>query len=356
MPFERPTLSELVARSERDIEANMPGSEPLLAQGVLPALLRAHAGTAFGLYGFLDVLRADILPDTADAAELARHASIWGIARKPATAAIGAATITGTNGTVVPAATALVRSDGTAYRTTAVATIAGGTATLTLTADIAGAAANAAGGVKLRFVSPIGGVSGEALVVAGSGSAGGLAGGTETESDASLLARLLARIQSPPQGGALADYLTWALEVPGVTRAWVSPGELGLGTVTLRFAMDGRPNPIPLPADVATVAAHIETVRPVTAQVTVVAPIALPIDFQVRIVPATPAVQAAVEAELRDLVARDSAVAGTVLLSRMREAISVAAGETDNQLVAPTANVVAGVGELPTFGSIAWVP
>jgi uncharacterized phage protein gp47/JayE len=49
-------------------------------------------------------------------------------------------------------------------------------------------------------------------------------------------------------------------------------------------------------------------------------------------------------------------VAGTVLLSRMREAISVAAGETDNHLVAPTANVVAGVGQLPTFGSIVWVP
>lgn len=351
MPFERPTLSELVARSERDIEANMPGSEPLLAQGVLPALLRAHAGTAFGLYGFLDVLRADILPDTADAAELARHASIWGIARKPATSAIGTATVAGTNGTVVPAATALVRSDGTAYRTTALATIAGGTATLALTADVAGAAANASGGIKLRFVSPIAGVSGEALAVAP-----GLAGGTETESDASLLARLLARIQAPPQGGARADYLTWALEVPGVTRAWVSQGELGLGTVTLRFAMDGRADPIPLSGDVAAVAAYIETVRPVTAQVTVVAPIALPIDFQVRIVPATPAVQAAVEAELRDLVARDSAVAGTVLLSRMREAISVAAGETDNQLVAPVANVVAGVGQLPIFGSIAWVP
>ena len=68
--------------------------------------------------------------------------------------------------------------------------------------------------------------------------AGGLAAGSDAETDESLRARVLRRIQKPPQGGAGYDYVAWALEVPGVTRAWVYPAEMGLGTVTVRFVRD----------------------------------------------------------------------------------------------------------------------
>ena len=62
-------------------------------------------------------------------------------------------------------------------------------------------------------------------------------GGTDAETDDQLRARILHRIQNPPMGGAQADYVTWALAVPGVTRAWAA-SEQGIGTMTVRFLMD----------------------------------------------------------------------------------------------------------------------
>ena len=64
--------------------------------------------------------------------------------------------------------------------------------------------------------------------------------------------------------------------------------------------------------------------------------------------------QYAVEAELRDLLARDAEPGGTILISRIREAVSIAAGETDNVVSTPTANVTHAAGELAVLGVITW--
>lgn len=86
-------------------------------------------------------------------------------------------------------------------------------------------------------------------------------------------------------GGTQADYEQWALEVPGVTRAFVTQ-EMGRGTVTVRFMMDGTyPDGVPKDGDRQAVAAHIETVRPVTADVYVVLPVADPLNLRLRITP-----------------------------------------------------------------------
>lgn len=351
MSFDRPSLSAIVARSETDMSANLPGADGQLRVGVLPALIRSHAGVAHGLYGYLDHLALQIMPDTADADELARWSVIWGVARKAAASAEGEAVATGVDGTIVPAGTRLLRSDGVAFTVDADATIAGGTATLDLTAEVAGAASNSPAAAKLRFVSPIDGAGGEVTIAAP-----GLVAGADVETDAALLGRLLTRIQQPPHGGASFDYLAWAKEVAGVTRAWVYAAELGLGTVTVRFMRDGDDDPIPEPAEVADVQAYIDERRPVTANVTVVAPIADPLEFQIRVTPSSAAVKAAVEAELRDLISRDAIPGGSILLSRIREAVSIAAGETDNEVVAPVADVATLDGHIVTFDSITWVP
>ena len=80
-----------------------------------------------------------------------------------------------------------------------------------------------------------------------------MTGGTDTETDEQLRARILQRIQNPPMGGSAADYVAWALAVPGVTRAWAAP-EQGIGTITVRFLMDdlrADDDGWPTPADVA---------------------------------------------------------------------------------------------------------
>jgi uncharacterized phage protein gp47/JayE len=350
VPLERPSIAELIARIESDIETRLPGADARLRRALLHVLARMHAGAVHGLYGHLDWLARQLMADTAEAEHLARWAGIWGVARTAATRASGPVTFTGTDASVVPAGTVLQTSDGATYTTDADATLTAGSATATVSADAAGAAGNLEPSVPLSLVSPVAGVQSQAHVAAG-----GLSGGLDAESDAGLRERLLDRIRRPPQGGAAADYTRWAREVAGVTRAWVYPGELGLGTVSLRFMMDAAyPDGIPLAADVGAVQDYIEARRPVTAQVSVLAPIAVPLAFTLSVTPDTAAVRAAVQAELQDLLRRDAEPGATILISRIREAISIAAGESDHVLSAPVADVTHQGGEIAVMGAITW--
>jgi uncharacterized phage protein gp47/JayE len=351
MPFARPTLPTLIERVIADIETRLPGTDARLRRSNLNVLARVHGGGAHGLYGYLDFIARQVIIDTAEAEYLERWASIWSIVRTPAAAAAGSVTFTGADGSIIPMGTLVLRSDGAEVKTTAEVAIAGGTATVAATAAVAGVASNTNAASALTLASPIAGVNGNAVVAAG-----GLVGGADVEDDQRLLARLLARIQQPPHGGAGFDYIAWAKEISGVTRAWVYPGELGAGTVTVRFVRDEDPSAIPDAGEVAAVQAHIDAVRPVTAQVTVAAPIAQPQNFTIALTPDTPAGRAAVEAELRDLILREAEPGGTVLLSHIREAVSVAVGETDHNMTVPAANVAAAsVAHMITFGAITWL-
>lgn len=354
MPFQRPDLKTLIDRAAADIEGRLPGADARLRRNVLRVLAMVHAGAVHGLYGYLDYLALQILPDTAEAEYLERWASVWGVSRRPAAAAKGTVTFSGSNGAVIPAGSLLQRSDAAEFTTTADGTIAAGAATVAVAASALGTAGNTAAGSTLSLVNPIAGVNGQATVAAG-----GIAGGAESEADDALRNRLLARIQQPPHGGAAFDYEAWALEVPGITRAWVLPGHLGVGTVGIAVVSDDLDPIIPAAALVEQVQAHIDPVRPVTADAVVFAPIPVPIDFTLQLTPNTAAVQAAVEAELQDLLRRaaqpeDGGGSGTILISHIREAISVAAGETDHVLTAPAGNVTFNPGEMAVMGVITW--
>lgn len=349
MPFSRPTLQELVNRTLADAQTRL-GVDELVRREDLQVLARVLAGASHGLHGFIDWLSQQVIFDTAEAEFLERWSSIWGLARLAAAAAVGEITLTGTSGTVVPAGTVLVRADGAEYETDAEVTLAGGTATAAVTALVAGQDGNAAAASALTIATPIAGVNSTATVTAAA-----LTGGADIETDDSLRARLLSRIQAPPHGGASHDYVTWALEVAGVTRAWCYPQELGLGTVTVRFVRDDDASPIPDAGEVAAVQAYIDALRPVTADLTVVAPVAVPLDFTIAITPDTSAIRAAIEAELRDLLRREAEPGATILISHIREAISLATGENDHTLTVPAADVTHAVGEMAVMGTITWV-
>ncbi|MBI1408112.1 MAG: baseplate J protein [Caulobacter sp.] len=349
MPFTRPTLSALIDQAETDMSGRLAGGDALLRRAIELVLARVHAGAIHGLYGFLDYAAEQLMPDTADAEHLSRWAGIYGVARKAATAATGSADLTGVNTSVIPEGTRLQRSDGAEYLVTAEATIALGVATAAIVAAEAGAGGLAEAGTALTFVSPVAGVSSAAVVAVG-----GVTGGVDEESDNDLRGRLLARIREQPRGGAATDYERWALEVAGVTRAWVFPERDGLGTVGVTFVLDGLEDVIPASGDLTAVADYIDPLRPVTADVTVFAPTPLALDPEIELTPATDAVKAAVEAELRDLLTRETEPGGTLLISHIREAISIAAGETDHVLVSPAANVVADPEEIVVLGTITW--
>ncbi len=354
MAFNRPTLQTIIQRIQTDIESRLAGTDPRLRRSVLGVLGRTLAGTAHGLHGHLDWQSRQIIPDTAEAEILDRWASWWGVSRKPAAAATGNVTFTGTDGGTIPAGATLQRADALEYTTSAECIITGGTATVAVTASSAGQDTSAVGGVALSLVSPAAGVQSTTTVATG-----GLTGGADEETDAALRDRLHARVQNPPHGGNSADYEAWALEVEGVTRVWVFPMWLGIGTVGVFFVRDDDAGFIPDAGEVQTVQDYIDARRPVTAELTVVAPIESVVDMAIQISPNTTAVQMAIEAELTDLFRRgagveDGAGSGTILIFHIREAISRADGEFNHVLVTPAADVTFSAGKIGSLGNITW--
>lgn len=351
MPFSRPPLTDLVTRAEKDIETQLPGSDTRLRRSNLNVLARVHSGATHGLYGYLGWIARQVVPDTAEAEVMERHASIWGVVRVAATFAAGSVTFTGTDTTVIPAGTGLASASGVAYETAAEGIIAAGTALVAVTALDAGTDGNAPAAALLSLVGAIPGVSSQATV-----DASGLTGGVDAESDESLRARLLGRIQQPPHGGAGFDYVAWAREVAGVTRAWVFPLHLGAGTVGVSFVLDEKAGTIiPDAVEVQAVQDYIDGLRPVTAAVTVFAPIAVALDLTIALTPDTAAVRTAVTAQLQDVIDREAEPGATILLSHLREAVSIATGETNHVLSVPAADVVHAATEIAVLGVITWI-
>lgn len=178
-------------------------------------LRRGFASTTFGAY--LD-LRCE------------EH----GVARRAAVKARGQVRFTGKAGTVIAAGTRVAtpadRVTGTSsveYETTHAVTLDGSGA---VSADIAAVQAGAGGNVSAEslsiVVTPITGVTGVTNTDA-------VVGGIDTENDSSLLARYLQKVRSPSAGGNKADYVNWALEVPGVGGVSVVPVRDGPGTVSV---------------------------------------------------------------------------------------------------------------------------
>lgn len=349
MPFNRPSLQTLINRTRNDLFGRLSEDDPLRRSDA-EAYARVLAGAAHELYGYLDWLAKQIMPDTAESEHLERWASIWGVGRKAAASASGTVVMTGSNGAIIATGTAFAALDGVRYLAAEDTAIASGTATVPIAAETAGANGNRLSGETFSLVSPVAGVN-------SSGTASAMSGGVDIETDDALRARLLTRIRKPPQGGALYDYEAWALEVPGVTRAWPVALQLGPGTVVVRFVRDddGTGGIIPDVDEIAAVQAYIDSPyrRPVTAQVTVAAPIAQPVDIEVS-GPASASGRAVVEAALAAVFRYDSMPGASLLAEWLEEAVEE--GGAGFAIESPLVDVSAtSAGHLHTLGSITWL-
>ncbi len=349
MAFERPTLAELVDRIQSDFISRLELTGAVLRRAVVYVLARVIAGAAHMLHGHLEFLGRQLFPDLSEDAYLVRQAALFGLAKTSPGFAEGTITITGTDTTVIPAGTVLLRSDGAEYETDAEVTITSGTATADVVAVLAGADGTLTAGVVLSFESPISGADSTAEVDAST------VDGTDEEETDALRVRLLARLSEPAHGGNEADYIAWAKSVAGVTRVWVEPEGLGAGTVVVRFVRDDDVSLIPSAGEVAEVQAVLDEEAPAHASPTAVAPTASPIAFTIALTPNTSATRAAATAELGDLLLREGEPGGTILLSTIRTAVGTSAGVTNYVMTVPSADVTHTANQIATLGTITFV-
>lgn len=265
MPYEPPSYATILQAILDDYKNRVDGAD-VSADTEIYRRAAVTAGAIWALSYGLRYVENQIFPDTADTANLERHAALYGYTRKAAQPATdGEITLTGTNSTVVSAGLSLAHADGTTYTTTTGGTILGGQLIVSAEADEGGLATNKSSGVALTVQSPPSGVDAVATISTA------FTDGTADETDAQLLARLLQRIRQGNAGGTASDYELWALEVDGVIEACCLPLRRGVGTVSVAvFADDGTG--VREGADATLrdeVLAYLDTLRPVCADVDV---------------------------------------------------------------------------------------
>jgi uncharacterized phage protein gp47/JayE len=343
MAFTRPTLDTLKTRIKNDITSRLTGNAPLLRYSLLGILATVFAGAMHILYGYLDWIAKQILPDTADREWLIRHGLMWlKVPPRAPVFATGNITFTGTNGSTIPSGTRVVSDAGLEYTTNALGTIASGTSTVAMTAASSGVASNLPAGAILSLSSPIAGVTNLCTVPTE------IANGAEEETSESLLSRILARIRNSPAGGTKTDYVDWALAAStNVRKAWCFPNYLGLGTVSVVIIQQGA-TPAAPGGLISTVQTYIDTDKsPVGAAVTVATINPRVIAFVISVKPNDGTVTTRITAALTTLFSNEASPAGnapagssvppgTVLISHIRDAISDVLGLVDFEITTMT--------------------
>lgn len=385
MPFVRPTLTELRAQVASDLDSSVSGSDPLLRYSNLKITGDVQASLAHLHYAYLDWIAKQAVPWTATDEYIAAWGALKNVTKKDAKYATGTVTFPGEAGYEIDSGTSIVLGDGTSYTTTTSATVgAAGTVTVSAQADVAGADGNCAKGVVMTLGSAITGIQSSGVA------ATDFTGGSDQETDTSFSDRVMAAFQSSPQGGAEDDYVTWATDVSGVTRAWTSPNGFGAGTVVVYVMLDdanatydgfpqgsdgvsvsdvlpnGNPRGTVATGDQLTIANAIYVEQPVTALVYVCSPLPNMLAFTISgLSSASSTVRAAVEAAITEvLTTYGSPLAGTVDLSYIESSIAAVSSTAGFAITAVTGtegetvttytdkNITSSTGYLPVLGSV----
>lgn len=223
-----PTVAEIRDQILTDIESETGRQTPLLARATWRVLATALAGALALVYRLGLWARRQIFVATSEADALIERGAEDGLTPKPAVAWRGFATATGTAGTTVNAGR-LYRRDQQTYVVEADVTLAvpadppgaPASAVVTLIAEAAGEAGTVAPGTAVSLVTPLAGVERDATVfVYAEGAGPATTIGEDAETTEQFRSRVRQRRRYRPQGGAAADYVGWALEVPGVVRAF----------------------------------------------------------------------------------------------------------------------------------------
>ena len=227
----KPTIKELTRKIEQDFYARFEIEKPQ-KYSVIKVFSRVLAGGFYLLYSYIDYKIEQIFPDRATGIYLEKWARNHSVNRKPKNKSAGTAEFMGNNGAKIKAQT-LIQSasdDSLQFIIVKDSTIENGKAIVELFAKEGGEKYNLNAGSKLQLISPISGIENEGIV-----SENGLNGGSELESIESWRERLLFKINHPPSGGVIGDYLNWIFEIPGVKKAWAFKRYPEAGSVGLAF-------------------------------------------------------------------------------------------------------------------------
>jgi uncharacterized phage protein gp47/JayE len=359
----RPNYTSIFSSLYTDFSTGL-SNVPIARFSILGSLGRALARGLDSVYGYVDGTFLNAVPWTARGTAQDAWAALWGVTRLASASATGSASFTFNAAAIIPAGSPFIGSNTVTY-TSSSDTVASsaGTYSVSLVTATTGAITNMPSGSIMTLTTPI-------ANVVPSGTVNSMTGGFDSETDAGLFSRAQEVRSNPPQGGAIGDYVEWALASNLVTRAWVQPFPAQPGNVVVFIMLDGNSNSgFPIGTDgtatqdtrgSAATGDQLETAnyiyqpfrRPVTAFVQVVSPIAQPINVTLtNCNPLSTVSQAAVIAALNArLLLIGTPLGQTIQTSDLTSAVSSVLISYD--LILPVSTTTITLGNLPTLGTV----
>ncbi|VEB25777.1 Uncharacterized homolog of phage Mu protein gp47 [Actinobacillus lignieresii] len=330
--YQIPTLEDVRSEILRDIQSLEPTADVAVDSDYY-VRASALASCAIGLYSHQNWIVRQYFPDTSDSEYLEMHAKLRNIYRKNATYASGSLKVFGSEGAVIKDGLQIKYGD-LFYITKTSGTISNdGSAVVRVIAMITGATSNIKVESNAQLTAAPVGIATDCLLLPD------ITGGTDVESDAALLARLLERIRRPPSGGNKNDFRQWAESIDGVTSAFVYPLRRGEGTVDIAITSEDT---VPSDEIVQATQAYIDEVRPVTAKsVYVLKPVEKRVNFNIKVQLDTDTTLDGVKTEIENALENyflSLKPADTLIISQIEAVISDLVGIVDREIVQPTRN------------------
>lgn len=243
-------------------------------EGSFVSNMVSPVGTEFAKYYIeLDNILSIMFLEDATNEFLDKKVYDFGIYRKMGTSARGTIKVTGTNGTFIPKGSEVLSQGELVFYTLNDAWIENEEVTIEVEASNVGVDFNIIANSIDKFVKKIDGVSSVTNDEE-------FKEGTDTETDEELRERFFEIIRRPATSGNIYHYEQWAKEVDGINQARVKPLWDGNGTVKVIVSNN---NNIVSEEVVKKCQEHINKVRPVGADVTVITPTKLDITVNANI-------------------------------------------------------------------------
>jgi uncharacterized phage protein gp47/JayE len=265
MPYIPPTIAETRSQIITDIEGKIGQTTPILARAFNRVLSWALSGVLALLYAFVKWVYDQISPVTCDLAMLLYWGQRYNLLPKDASASLLAITVSGTNGSVCAAGTLWQSADnGLVYSQVADATISGTTASAQMECLTEGADGNLDPALTLTLPSPVAGITG--AVVASTVEAG-----VDAETTEDYRVRILQRMRYQSIVGTAAGYITQALQVEGIVKAFAKRKTSSSDIQVYPLVASTGANRIPDAPTLAIVQAYLQSVSRRLLSVTVTA-------------------------------------------------------------------------------------
>lgn len=317
----------------------------------LSVKLYAVAAQVYGLYSQAEWLSKQCFPQTAEGEWLDRHAGLRGLTRREAVKAEGRIRFSvdsaANTDLTIPVGTVCATAGQVRFETTEEGVLTAGETAVEVNAAAmeVGTAGNVPAGSVLAMAVPPVGVSRCVNVKA-------FTGGTDTEEDENLRARVLETYRRMPNGANAAFYEQAALSFEQVAAVAVLPRSRGVGTVDVVIATQSG---VPDAGLLEKVGDYIQKRREIAVDVEVKAPVTKAVDtsITVKVNNLTDAerVKTEVEGVLRAYFSGEG-LGKDVLRAKLNQLVFSVEGVANCDITTPDADVAVAAGELPVLGTL----